>query len=118
MKPNRAIKKDRYTKARGGSSALLLLRCAKCNAPVVLYQKDGPGQLFRLYLDKIHAPKQLAQLQHTAANKTALPGLTCPQCGTVLAMPMRYVPEDRLAFRLLRGIVKKEKSDGVFPPSP
>lgn len=110
------LKKDKYTKARGGFSQFLIVRCAACNHAVLLYQKDGPGGLFRLYLDKIHAPENLANLSRQVNNKASLSALYCPKCNELLAVPMVYLPENRLAFNLVRGKVKKEKNNGFFPP--
>jgi hypothetical protein len=81
-----------------------------------LYQKDGPGGLFRLYLDKIHAPEDLASLTYQVNDKSGLSGLHCPKCSELLAVPMVYLPENRLAFNLVRGKFRKEKSNGLFPP--
>lgn len=44
-------KKDQYSRARGASQFLNLF-CAACGGFVLLYQKDGPGALLRLYLDR------------------------------------------------------------------
>ncbi len=59
------FKKDRYSKARGGYSRFLNLYCAKCKSFLLLYQKDGPGILKRLYMDRIFAPVELIDLQKT-----------------------------------------------------
>ena len=110
------LKKDRFTKARGGSSELLVIRCAKCQHPTLLYQKDGSGRLLRMYLDRIHAPEDFADLKHTATSKSDLEGLRCPNDQELLAVPMVYKPENRLALRIIRGSIHKEESEGWFPP--
>ena len=108
--------KDRYRAARGGSSAYLTIGCAACGTLLLLYQKDGPGTLYRMYLDRILAPPTLASLQHTCTAKDDMPNLACPGCGAVVAAPMVYAPERRLAFRVIRGRLVKKRSNGVFPP--
>src|SRR3989344_2922615 len=92
------FQKDSFRKARGGKSRWLLLKCEKCEHPVCIYQKDGPGLLKRLYLDRI----------------TAMPGttlgkhLTCSSCDTLLGVGMVYEKEKRQAYRLFAGAVTKE----------
>lgn len=110
--PKYRLIKDKH--AKGGQSAFLLIACAACQTPILLYQKDGPGGLLRLFLDRIHAPQSLADLHHTCAAKADMPGLTCPDCGAVLGVPMVY-KGGRLAFRLIRGRVIKTKNKGIFP---
>ena len=109
------IKKDKFTKARGGSSKFLIILCASCEHQVLLYQKDGPGRLLRIYLDKIIAPEEFSTLQNTTYKKSEIQGLHCPNCGELLAVPMIYTPENRLALRVIRGKTQIEKSDGLFP---
>jgi ribosomal protein S27E len=108
--------KDRYRAVRGGSSAYLTIGCAACGTPLLLYQKDGPGTLYRMYLDRILAPPALASLQHTCASKEDMPNLTCPACGAVVAAPAHTPSARRLAFRVIRGRLVKKRSNGVFPP--
>jgi guanylate kinase len=50
------LKNDRYRNSRGGRAALLEILCGRCRQKVVLYQKDGTGQLYRLYVNRIFAP--------------------------------------------------------------
>ena len=110
------LRKDRFTKARGGSSQFVIIQCASCQAAILLYQKDGQGQLIRLYLDRIYAPTKLAELQDTVASKTALSSLYCSNNHQkLLAVPMLYKPEKRLAYRLLRGAVHSRENPGYFP---
>lgn len=108
------FKKDRYVKARGGSSEFLEIHCGQCQTPIALYQKDGPGRLLRMYLDRIFAPSSLSILQEQS-QKTSLPNLSCPKCHILVGVPMVYQMEDRLAFRLIKGTFHKERSNGVFP---
>jgi ribosomal protein S27E len=114
MSEQYALKKDKYTKARGGSSHFLLLSCGKCKAIVMLYQKDGPGALIRCYVDKIHATNH--KVLQTMLEERKYSGIRCEECDTLLAVPTIYEPEQRDAFTLIRGQMHKEKSDGYFPP--
>lgn len=108
------FKKDKYVKTRGGNSQFLDLYCAQCNHHFALYQKDGPGSLLRLYLDRIFEPEELHSLQFTSGGKKDLPNLQCPQCDALIGVPMVYEKEKRLAFRLQHGSFVKKKSDGVY----
>jgi ribosomal protein S27E len=109
-------KKDKYRKTRSGGSTYLNISCAACDRPILLYQKDGPGTLYRMYLDRILAPAHLVDLQARYADKSDMPGLQCPDCGELLAVPMVYSPEGRLAFRVLKGKLHKRRGNGTFPP--
>ncbi|MBI1833761.1 MAG: hypothetical protein HYR90_02955 [Candidatus Andersenbacteria bacterium] len=92
------MKNDKYRKARGGHSRILQLSCSNCGKELFRYQKDGPGILKRLYLDRI--------LDYsTAANK-----LMCPKCNEVLGMRTIYKKENRQAYRLFTGAVSKSRS--------
>lgn len=100
------FKKDRYQKARGGNSRLLNLSCSKCNSFVALYQKDGPGSLKRIYLDRIFSPDYLVGIDATAFKK--LKPLTCQNCNQILGVPYLYEKEDRPSFRLFDGTISKK----------
>jgi hypothetical protein len=111
------FKKDKYVNHRGGNSHFLDLFCSKCNQYFALYQKDGPGRLLRMYLDRIFAPRELSILQSKINNKNDVPNLICPKCGALIGTPMIYEAENRLAFRLVYGSFIKKKSHGVYPPT-
>lgn len=104
-------KKDKYFKERGGTTQFYYLFCSTCGEYVALYQKDGPGTLLRLYLDRIFEPEYLSMLQNKC-EKNEVPALKCPKCNIVLGIPMVYEKEKRLAFRLIRGLLRKEKCNG------
>src|SRR5262249_36091572 len=91
-------KNDTYKQARGGYARLLAVSCATCGTHLFSYQKDGPGLVKRLYLDRIYQSSTYAGLQHCALKD--IPQLLCPQCGEHLGMPIIYQKEQRLAFRL------------------
>lgn len=109
------FKRDRYSRARGGNSQWLNLGCANCGHCFALYQKDGPGALLRIYLDRIFAPEGLAQLQNMAHGRADLLNLSCEKCGSIIGVPMIYDLENRLAFRMNRGAFTKKKGDGTYP---
>ncbi len=112
------LKKDRFHKARGGTSSFFNLFCANCQQWLLLYQKDGPGTLYRLYLDRIHAPENLAELteKYTVQTVKNVPPLKCSSCNALIAAAMVYQLESRLAYRLKRGAFSKQKSNGTIPP--
>ncbi|HAZ28217.1 MAG TPA: hypothetical protein DCY48_00345 [Candidatus Magasanikbacteria bacterium] len=100
-----SLKKDKYKAARGGHSRLLNVCCRKCESVVVVYQKDGPGNLRRLYLDRIFEPVEMAGLQ--ALNIKDVPVLKCKKCSAALGTPYIYIKEKRKAFRLYKDSVTK-----------
>ena len=112
-----SLKKDKHVSPRGGNSHFLDLFCSKCNQHFILYQKDGYGRLFRIYLDRIFAPQKLTLLQSKVNNKTEAPNLKCLKCGALIGTPMVYEAEKRLAFRLIHGSFVKKKSNGFYPPT-
>lgn len=82
--------------------------CRKCDQLVLTYQKDGPGNLRRLYLDRIFFPDQMVGLQYQ--NLKDIPQLKCQKCDEVLGTPYVYPKENRKAFRLYQdSVVKKIK---------
>ena len=101
-------KNDTYKKARGGYARLLAVSCATCGTHLFYYQKDGPGIVKRLYLDRIYQSNAYEGLQHLALQH--IPQLLCPQCGEHLGIPIIYQKEQRLAFRLFEGAVAKKIS--------
>ncbi|MEK7632906.1 MAG: hypothetical protein AAB473_03885 [Patescibacteria group bacterium] len=92
------LKSDKFKKARGGTSRLLEIFCSACKANVCLYQKDGPGLLKRMYLDRI------SESACTIGNKN----IVCASCGAHLGVMMMYEKEDRPAYRLALGAVGKK----------
>ena len=92
-----SFKKDNYKKARGGYSRLLDISCAVCGGHVCHYQKDGPGILKRLYIDRISNSDQLKNDK-----------LTCPKCGELLGNWIIYQREKRPAYRMSVGAISKK----------
>lgn len=70
--------------------------CDHCDQHVAFYQKDGPGELKRLYIDRFIdiVPEQEE--------------LTCQACGRILGIRYIYEKENRKAYRLFAGAVKKK----------
>ena len=102
------FKRDKYKSARGGHSRLLNLHCRKCDTVFAEYQKDGPGNLRRLYMDRIMAPQNTVGLQNK--NIKDISPIKCPKCGFTVGVPYIYKKEKRKAFRVFQdAIVKKVK---------
>lgn len=100
------FKQDKYKKARGGYSRFLEIKCEKCRNLIALYQKDGPGSLKRMYLDRIFSPEKLSRLQNIAIKK--IPNLVCSKCKQIIGIPYIYQKEKRPVFRLFEGSVTKK----------
>jgi len=94
------LKSDKYKKARGGSSKLLQISCAECGEIICDYQKDGPGSLKRMYLDRISNPNV------SISEKS----LKCSQ-GHLLGVAIIYKKENRPAFRLIIESVRKSMNN-------
>ncbi len=86
-----AFRRDAWRKNRGNYSRLIDVLCRKCSHLVAVYQKDGPGNLRRMYLDRIFMPKNF--------NKVSV--LKCGSCNV-------YEKENRKAFRLYQDAVIKK----------
>ncbi len=92
-----AFKKDEYQAARGGHSRLLKITCEGCGGFLGVYQKDGPGHLRRMYIDRLHVSK----IRQGAS-------ASCPKCERVIGTKIQYKKEDRSAIRLYVDSVVKE----------
>lgn len=106
---NIKIKKDRFRQSRGGGSKLLKVVCTQCSDFVLVYQKDGKGNLFRLYLDRIHHPDSLVKIVSSWNTISQMDNLHCNNCKNLLAVPMVYEPEKRLALRIIQGTIHLSK---------
>jgi len=100
------IKKDKFKSARWGYSRLFDISCRACGSQVLVYQKDGPGILLRLYLDRIFSPEYLVDLQFQELKH--IPDLRCTNCMKTLAVPTIYEKEQRKAFRLFGDAITKK----------
>lgn len=75
---------------------MLQLSCSSCDELLFKYQKDGPGILKRLYLDRIiDYPTRSTQL-------------TCCKCKETLGVKTIYKKEGRPAYRLFAGSISKK----------
>lgn len=100
------LKNDKYRKARGGYSRFLNIFCNSCGAHLFLYQKDGAGELKRMYLDRIIAPK-------TPSSKTG--ACICASCKKIIGTFYMYEKEKRSAIRLYQGAISKKVGVGTYP---
>lgn len=87
---------DRFRRNRGGYSRLLTITCEKCGSNVCKYQKDGPGNLRRMYIDRIS----------DSAVSTSGENFICPN-KHLLGIRTIYKKENRPAFRLFVDSVAK-----------
>ncbi len=98
--------KDQYYRSRGSTASFIKIVCAKCKNPICDYQKDGNGNLHRLYVDRIvNSP---FVVKEPIADIGKIPNLKC-SCSAIIAVPMVYKREGRLAFRLIHGSINKIK---------
>lgn len=102
----RKLKNDRYKKVRGGYSRLLEISCESCGRLLCNYQKDGPGILRRMYLDRITNSKTYSDLHYL--NIKDIPEFKCQPCKRLLGICIKYEKENRLAYRLFVGAVTKK----------
>jgi ribosomal protein S27E len=100
------FKTDKYKSSRGGHTRLLDISCRKCGKHKLFYQKDGPGNLRRMYMDRIIAPERLNKNQYKKIKSVS--SLKCVDCGEILAHPYIYKKEKRNAYRLFVDSVKKK----------
>lgn len=76
---------------------MLEIVCRKCAVRICLYQKDGPGNLRRMYIDRIYSP----------AVSLVRKDLSCSS-GHLLGVKIIYEKEKRPAFRLFVDAVAKK----------
>ena len=99
------FKSDKYKSVRG-RSRLLNLSCQKCQNHIAYYQKDGPGSLRRIYIDRILHPSKIMANQYKSISE--IKPLKCENCSEILGYPILYKKESRNAYRLFVESVKKE----------
>lgn len=100
---NMKFKNDQFRRNRGGYSRLLKVVCEKCADLVCFYQKDGPGNLRRMYIDRIIDPCVSVSRKDLSCHNAHL-----------LGVRIVYDKEQRPAFRLfvdsvIKKIVKNRK---------
>ncbi|MFA6295393.1 MAG: hypothetical protein WC666_03140 [Candidatus Paceibacterota bacterium] len=91
------LKNDKYRRVRGGYSRLLHICCQKCGGQICLYQKDGPGNLRRMYIDRMNETKVSISRKD----------LSCGN-GHLLGVRIVYDKEKRPAYRLFVDSVTKK----------
>lgn len=96
---------DMFRKSRGGYSRLLEIHCEGCGSFVCNYQKDGPGLLKRMYLDRITGSGAYVGLDKLPID--SVKDFACTKCLRVLGIPIVFKKEDRLAYRLFAGAITK-----------
>ena len=100
------FKNDKYKKVRGGYSRLLSISCEGCGNHICDYQKDGPGILRRMYLDRISNSKKYTGTQNLPEKK--IPNFECLPCKRILGVCVNYEKENRLAYRIFVGAITKK----------
>ena len=90
------FKNDKFQKSRGGNSRVLDVCCKSCKEHIAYYQKDGPGLLKRVYVDRF-----------IDINPNT-PELVCKSCERILGSLIDYKKENRPAYRLYVGAVSKK----------
>lgn len=91
------IKNDQYKKARGTWSRILNISCHECGEHICFYQKDGSGDLRRMYIDRcIDSGVSLKGKELRCLNSH------------VLGVRVIYEKEERFAYRLFVDAVDKK----------
>jgi C4-type Zn-finger protein len=89
------LKNDKFRKARGGYSRLLEISCSSCGEKLFSYQKDGPGIIKRMYVDRIYGSIVGSSLR-------------CKKCNYLIGNLTIYEKENRPAFAIKPGTIKKK----------
>jgi len=98
------FKKDIYSKNRGGYSEFLHLYCNKCRTFITKYQKDGGGDLLRIYVDRVVDNKNIKAFKTDKK-------LFCPKCKRMLGLGHIYPKEKRPAYVLFQGQILKKPTN-------
>jgi ribosomal protein S27E len=105
------LKNDVFRRQRGGNAKFLDVYCANCDSYLFLYQKDGPGHLYRTYLNRIFHPPKLEGLQYAGFSSVKdISNLVCDSCSSVIGTPMKHI-DGRFAYRLIEGSFYKKRAD-------
>lgn len=92
---------DPYLHSRGGTYVMYDLHCEKCDAKLGIYQKDGPGPLKRLYVDRLQSANAPAH--------DPMHVWSC-LCKRPLAIAMVYPKEDRPCWTLFAHTVRHSEA--------
>lgn len=109
------FKSDKYRKARGGYSRFINIFCSQCGEYFLLYQKDGPGPLKRLYLDRIFAPEENVGLQKQEVKHVK--HLACRKCNNLIGLAGIYKKENRKIYHFLNHTFTKKIAKDIYPVS-
>jgi hypothetical protein len=114
VKSGLRAKKDKYSRSRGGPSKFIDIGCSQSNTILLVYQKDGPGNLLRCYIDRIVWPENLANLRSNSKIRTTsdIGNLVCKTCNLLIGTPIVYEKESRLAYRMHHGAFTRTKHVG------
>lgn len=91
------FKNDNYRRVRGGYSRFLEIRCASCGQFICHYQKDGPGILKRMYVDRIIG-LELNQSKQ----------IICKNCKSIIGNLAIYEKENRPTYNISLGSLSKK----------
>lgn len=91
------LKRDIFKDNRGTWSRFYDIFCRKCSGFVTIYQKDGPGELRRMYLDRIVS---IDYSDINLNNCKESKNFVCPHCSEILGVSYIYQKENRIAMRL------------------
>ena len=86
---------DKYKQTRGGYSRMYKVYCEKCSEFICKYQKDGPGIIKRLYIDRMSETNILSNKDLYCVNKHHI------------GNKFIYEKEDRPAYRIYAGAIIK-----------
>ncbi len=86
---------DKYTKGRGNFVKKIEIRCNNCSEYIFSYQKEGNGELEKLFFDLI-----LDNLSVKNGTK-----LVCRKCEKLLGTRFIFGKEKRDAFKLYPGAI-------------
>jgi hypothetical protein len=87
---------------------ILQISCSQCDSFLLTYRKDGAGTLLKIYLDRIiDTPVEM----HIPGiqEKSRMSPFVCPKCQNTVGVPMLDPSNNRLAYRVIRGSIKKTK---------
>jgi hypothetical protein len=102
------LKSDEFRMARGGHARLLEVACGKCGERICFYQKDGPGALKRMYIDRMFIGRVWANGAEFDSRADAVE-LECSRCRERVGTRIVYEKEQRFAFHLLEGSTRKRR---------
>jgi len=93
------IIKDKYFDNRGGYAQILSITCSRCEQFLCSYQKDGPGDLLRMYLDRISNGDHMLNAHWVICK--------CPKCNKLIGLYYLYEKEQRPALKLFAGAIQQ-----------